>query len=810
MADDHENEDRGNDLELRILSPSSELPGPLTLKVPISTTVAELKLRVKNAVASKPEPSRQRLIHKGRVMANESEDLASIFGAEHIKNSEYISLHLVLKDLQTSGPPRSSTAPPGAMRSPLQPYQTDSRLEQPRGIPTSHPVGANPSSSVALGTTPATNAGAIPAQQPNYAQGIPSFGFMPVPSPLGLHQQAVAMAQGHLHPAMQAAFPPQLHPHGLPPHIHGAEAPTPSPHPNSNILLQPHAHTQQRMPAGSPDFAAEDGNQHGIPGTRGRLNASHSDPNLAARANAQNQQQQQQQQQQSQMQPGSFTNRPANARYTVTMESRITSVYPGPSNPPHVAHPMTYTLPQGPPVFAQPSNRAQPRIQNQASTQVYLLSSPSGPHALLVGPSGTYSSDNLSPNIWSTLLNSQSPLERHDTSASNAAQRFRTSVDPQPSSSRQLQPRFDQHTVSQHPTHQHPGHYPHHHHLHQHPHQPSSRQPHPQPANAEAPPVAPIPVANAQNAQPNIQPHALPNGVPNADDNAGELRNLLLPAMGHLWLAVRLIGLWYLFNGSASPFSRGFDRIMVLVGFITLVYLAYLGGFLGDSAQRVRRYWDALVFGDEQQQPGQEGAGAGVDTNGSAQGLHRPARGQQRTPPNPAQLANRIHDDTPLNRFLHEARERVRTVERGVALFVASLYPGFGERVIRERQRREEEQARQGAEVVEAEVAMAAAAAAVEGQAPDQGVREGEGRMQQQGGAPGPVDGAEPQVIEDQRPLWDLGDGRGRGGDAAVATGRDDGAGSEGLSARGHGSTGSQTEPIDAGERSQAADAGQD
>lgn len=68
-------------ITLRIHSPSAEVANPLTLTlIPSSTTVRELKLRIRDAVPSKPEIDRQRLIHRGRMLRNDDETMANVFG----------------------------------------------------------------------------------------------------------------------------------------------------------------------------------------------------------------------------------------------------------------------------------------------------------------------------------------------------------------------------------------------------------------------------------------------------------------------------------------------------------------------------------------------------------------------------------------------------------------------------------------------------------------------------------------------------------------------------------------------------------
>ncbi|KAH7406830.1 hypothetical protein DE146DRAFT_648559 [Phaeosphaeria sp. MPI-PUGE-AT-0046c] len=130
-------------INLRVLSPSAEVEGGVALPdIPTATSVKELRSRIQDAVPSRPAPERMRLIYRGRVVANENDTLSTIFGADNIRESKDQSLHLVLRELpptastSSSPGPRAATQPPAATSPPLQtnPFRT---LPQPR--PSSQP-----------------------------------------------------------------------------------------------------------------------------------------------------------------------------------------------------------------------------------------------------------------------------------------------------------------------------------------------------------------------------------------------------------------------------------------------------------------------------------------------------------------------------------------------------------------------------------------------------------------------------------------------------------------------------------------------
>lgn len=72
-------------INLRVLSPSSELEGGIHLQdLPAATTVRELRLKIQDAIASKPGPERMRLIYRGKVVANDADSLETVFGTENV------------------------------------------------------------------------------------------------------------------------------------------------------------------------------------------------------------------------------------------------------------------------------------------------------------------------------------------------------------------------------------------------------------------------------------------------------------------------------------------------------------------------------------------------------------------------------------------------------------------------------------------------------------------------------------------------------------------------------------------------------
>lgn len=81
---------------LNVVSPSIEVHEPLTfLHLPTTTSVKELKAKLRNIVPSRPREENQRLIHRGRLV-RETETMLDIFGHEQVSKS--ISCHSPMLD----------------------------------------------------------------------------------------------------------------------------------------------------------------------------------------------------------------------------------------------------------------------------------------------------------------------------------------------------------------------------------------------------------------------------------------------------------------------------------------------------------------------------------------------------------------------------------------------------------------------------------------------------------------------------------------------------------------------------------------
>lgn len=262
--------------------------------------------------------------------------------------------------------------------------------------------------------------------------------------------------------------------------------------------------------------------------------------------------------------------------------------------------------------------------QGAESSAVYVLSSPSGPHALLVSPSGFYTTPWQSTSVGA--MSPHSVLQPTATAPvqTQAANSDNISINGQ-------QPPVDEIQVAQ------------------------RRQ--------QAPP--PADVAQGVEAQHQQQVN-----------QARDLARVLLPLGGHLWLLIRLFGFVYFFTAGA-----GWRRTILLGLIATLVFIAQTGIFrpvVQGIWDPIRRHAEGLVPLAAYERPR---AGVGGDRdNGDVTRTQPRARG-----PTPREAAERLLQERE-RQDVSFVRQSFRRMERAIALFVASLVPGVGERHIAARE----------------------------------------------------------------------------------------------------------------------------
>lgn len=73
-------------VNISIISPSLAVNAPLNFTgLPASTTVGQLKEKIRESLDAKPANEQQRLIHQGKLLNRESETLLEIFGEQKVQ-----------------------------------------------------------------------------------------------------------------------------------------------------------------------------------------------------------------------------------------------------------------------------------------------------------------------------------------------------------------------------------------------------------------------------------------------------------------------------------------------------------------------------------------------------------------------------------------------------------------------------------------------------------------------------------------------------------------------------------------------------
>ncbi|KAK5703831.1 hypothetical protein LTR97_002844 [Elasticomyces elasticus] len=187
-------------------------------------------------------------------------------------------------------------------------------------------------------------------------------------------------------------------------------------------------------------------------------------------------------------------------------------------------------------------------------------------------------------------------------------------------------------------------------------------------------------VQQAVGQAPNQQPLAGNPAAPQAANAAADPNGPAQAIMNNVWLLFRVLIFVYFVMGSNLGWRRPAALAVIGIGFWMV-----RAGLFGEGGV-ARRWWEGVV----RVGPAPQGQG-GVNGDANA------GPGGQAAMPTPEQVAQRLIDEQ-RNGGLERWREFVRPVERAVALFVASLWPGIGEAHVRD-QEREVQRVRDEAEV---------------------------------------------------------------------------------------------------------------
>ncbi|KAF2469736.1 uncharacterized protein BDR25DRAFT_355993 [Lindgomyces ingoldianus] len=729
-------------INLKILSPSTEVDGDINVPdLPASTTVSELKLRIRNEISTHPAVERMRLIYRGRVVANETDTMIDVFGMEQIRNSKDQSLHLVLRELPTttSPAPRSSTAPPN----PFRPLQTPA---SPPANPHTNPFRAQPqprpNSQPQLPHPHHLHHHHHHAHAHAHPQGPFPFNGIPLPPNMNdMFQQQVAQAMGrnvHQNPAQDAQNQPSHSPGGTPAPADGTQAAaggmppamgpgTPNFAPNTTrtirhetigpngerwtmtinntnltIPAQPHQHpilprpfphpsrfpspvrppgslgnsidnelSQVRIGLQTAQQEMENvrvllqapgghaGSQGLPPPWRHNLIRQHvqnlmqnldhiqrglatliADPILARNRDVLSLQMSSNELRSHAEDLNTMLDRLRDADVPAQTPNAVPSSSAQPSSSPD-------TVPQAAPPQTQPQSQPQSQASPGPSvtdigSELFILSSPQGPVGILFDHRGTYST---APMV-STL-----PFQTF-TQQFSANRQLLAGIGQQiAQNSAQLQNQL-----------------------------------------AAARPVGNEGGNAADQNQPAAQHQAQPQ---NQAQNQAQPQNpaendRLVVIAGHLWLLFKLACFVYIFAGGG-----GWYRPVMLGIVCALVYLAQVGVF-EDQFDRVRRHFEALLplqlLANERGQGGRGGGnaqGRGAQGGAGDEGVGAGAGGNQNrehthTPESVAQRLVERHNE---ERFAW-IRRVVGSTERAFALFIASLWPGIGERMVQAQEER--------------------------------------------------------------------------------------------------------------------------
>ncbi|EEU41854.1 uncharacterized protein NECHADRAFT_50799 [Fusarium vanettenii 77-13-4] len=674
-------------VNLQVVSPSVGVNRPLLFPgIAANTTVKQLKERIRQTLPLRPSDEHQRLIHRGRAIVRESDTLLDIFGADALRTPEQQTIHLVIRDTRDSQS-STPTVPP---------------VTAPASAPAPAPAPARGPSPTA--SAPPTN---VPRQHVQHAHGH-AFGY----------QTAPGFTWRHSMPPTSNPFPQPRMPSPSPSHTPEQAAAFQHHHQNmtqwlNNIqreamarALNQNQRTRAQMGMrGVGDTAAGnapagDNSGRASPAPGHTIYREHVGPNghtyqvetvvrTPGQGNASGA-----------MSPADVQNiiRTADVNQaTLAMTSAMqrsassTSLYnrslaqPGVTTPAYPTPSSMAGSGRGTPDHsaARLTTAGAPgSSQSRPGSEVYILSSPEGPRALLFNNTGA-------ETYYTPRLRGQASFPQLRTTPT-----LGTSIN-------------DLHNQMR------ARHHHHHHHHHLRP------QTVPQPLSQIQPQVPPQPQLQVQQQQ--QQQYAPPQQDQARQDQgqnqaqvqqdqmaavaplmhrgnppAAALPPLLMQLWPQMWLLFRLTLFVWFFTSPTASWSRWFTIITIAV-LIFVISTGVLNGVPDHIWRPLGRHLENLIPMEQPRRPhaGPQGAPQrGGDQNGQA-----------RQEPNPEDMARRLVAQ-------HQGPEswiisQVRRLERAGLLFLASIAPGVAERHIANL----EAAARAERERREAEAAAAAAAA---------------------------------------------------------------------------------------------------
>ncbi|KAL9128296.1 MAG: hypothetical protein Q9217_003001 [Psora testacea] len=731
-----------NYVHVKVVSPS--LPSLTLPSVPVSTTVSELKAKICQIAPTHPHVLHQRLIYRGHPLLRSDLTVKDLFTQQTINENDSITIHLVMPPAMPTQLTPNSSSQPHAHLPHTNPLHSFQGTPGARNIPhRNQPVNwapQNPNGQPHIPQPPlmTSNSGqaSVPQAQfpPHLQQTFNQFQAIQ-------QQLAAQLASLHNHPIIQGQtvqrngqirqshmYSPQTVPQPQvqqfftqqqqqpPQGVAGVAPPVQTPIPQQQAYQQTFPHMNGHLPpnlgiisgpANTNTVVREhigpDGQRWSTVTQFGTMNPPnifhpHQHPAVAQDAT---------------LSPRSATpniqNGQSAAETSNAIEPEVTQSFP---EAPNQSSSENASTPISTSTNPSTDNAYMPRAAREIATSqreshgaetsaVYVLSSPSGPQALLVSPNGNYTAPwpILSPPTFANLPHPGNLVPFPTGSMPNLGL-HQTNIAPQAT-----QPQQDQ-------------------------------------------------AANAQQAQnamqlarmrPQIPGQPNPVGVAGVNQQqaqqARDLARVIMPLGGHLWLLIRLFGFVYFFTHGAS-----WSRTLFLIAVATLVFIGQTGIFrplVQGVWEPIRRHADNLVplVNNGQPRDGNVGAAQNNAIGGGLQGATRE--------PTPQEAAQRLLEQQQDDNIF---RQGLRRIERAIALFIASLVPGVGERHIaareaaeaaRQGQIREREEQLRREEVETRQQQERVSGAVSDGTGADANISGGDGSATQE-----PVDAAQSPLVE--------------------------------------------------------------
>ncbi|KAL2268522.1 hypothetical protein VTJ83DRAFT_3368 [Remersonia thermophila] len=760
-----QNDDAPLSVNLQIISPSAGVGNLRFPDLPATTTLQQLKHRIRESVASRPADEHQRLIHRGRMLARDTDTLLDIFGEEAIRSNEQQTIHLVVRDAGDHPPP------------PSEPAQRPDASASARNPPLSHPLPPRAASAAAGAATTAIWPGTTPLALPQLPQLTtlpPHIQHQILQQQHLLHHQQqmmhrVQQQEVHRHMQMLAQQQNQRAAAQQGPLDGSNNAPGGQPADPAGGRNSPVGQTYRTV---TREGVGPDGQRYSIrftvneaiaspaPQPRPAAPGSTSDPvgqrplsaadvrNIMHGADATRAAQTIA----NAMQRNASGGHPANMAADLAQfnfNTPIQPIQPGVTTPIFPGLSRNASRAGTPDIpwrsVSHGSNAghgSQPQQQqpSQGQPEVYLLSSPTGPRAVLIhGAADIYTSyttiTNRPPAHRPLVPSSTYPdpyrVEVHFGQAAASTATTQTPLQSQPQPQPQPQQQQQQQNVYRPPS----------------PFVPQQPLPQirnePQPAIRRRPvgaPIAPAVVPPAQQelgAAPRLNHPGNPGVAP-----------LVAAAWPHIWLMVRLAAFAWWFSYTNPSWERW---LSLAVAFLVVLAIntGIFNGIVENAFHPVREQLEGMLpLADrdreqrhqQQQQQGQQGQ----------------PQNHQAGEPDPAQLAARLVAQRRMQNG-GWLLDQLRQIERAGILFLASFAPGVAERHIRqieERERAERRAAEQARATAAAEAAAAATAAAAadiaetQQAAGEQARDEGEQLEQQPRAQAQPEMQAQPRLID--------------------------------------------------------------